>query len=145
MRAPMTALPRTAPSTKGNPWTAIAASETRVRYCAVTSTSATTSAPETDASTQANLAPMSDGQSRSRATRHGRQPDADARATSERRRHGQRPAHRLDPVAHADQPVAHRADLAEPCAVALHRARETVRLTHHRAPRAGSTRVLPPG
>src|ERR1700712_143056 len=121
MRAPMTALPRTAPSTKGNPWTATAASETSDRYCAVTSTSATTNAPETPASTQASLAPMSDRQSRSRATRDGRQPDADARAESEGRRHRQRPARRLGAVAHVDQPVAGRVDLAEPCAVILHR------------------------
>src|SRR3954469_5794313 len=106
MRAPMTALPRTDPSTKGKPWTAIAASEINVRYCAVTSTSATTSAPVTDASTQASLAPTSDGQSRSRATCDGRQPDANARAEADRRPHGQRPAHRLDPVAHVDQPIA---------------------------------------
>src|SRR3954454_18463989 len=138
MRAPMTALPRTAPSTKGNPWTAIAACDPNDRYCAVTSTSATTSAPETPASTQASLAPMSERQSRSHATRDGRQPDADAGAESERRRHGQRPAHRLDPVAHVDQPVAGRVDLAEPCAVVLNRDREAVRSTHQGEPHGGS-------
>src|SRR3954469_11205079 len=139
MRAPMTALPRTAPSTKGNPWTAIAASDTNDRYCAVTSTSATTSAPETPASTQASLAPMSERQSRSHATRDGRQPDADARAEAERRRHGQRPAHRLDPVAHVDQPVPlGRVELAEPCPVILHRDREAVRLAYQNEPHGGS-------
>src|SRR6478736_5760662 len=135
MMAPITAQPSTAPSTKGKPWTATAASEVSERYCAVSTASTTTSTRVAPAIPHAILASIS-------APRAGRldvaghrgqlEPDPGARPGNGADR--ERAADGLDPVPHVGQAAAGVGGRrVEPGAVVLDRADEgaAAALEHH--------------